>query len=959
MTKLSMAEQKNITPDVMSSGMTNSESYWRHEQDVLADVVRAMDTYCRSGQDADLAEYCTGNMQTERHLAFPNLFMTIAPGEWKTAMHMSTRAFADSQQLSAAQSLLTLHLYHYLTAVTKQLLNSDFFKKCYHHVIRYEFQGRGTLHLHIAAWVLPDDARPIAALVGQSRKKYSPLVELLERLCHASIDVQEGSGHLNYINGYTTKASDALNFCIKPYAAKKVDHKWLTTYRLLSKCTPLIPEVVTSFGQLPHMKRSFHVGTVYPPVQHRRDEVMRKGLNSSDKLYAAYLAQMAQQDMATMSFLQFARVWQMDAAGKLTKRSSQCITAVGVRYRFELNDLFVGEFALMIMPHSTEDCFLAEDKAVLMYTDHYVGVLKFLMLLAGTEDGNVEGVRKYAASAFSTRLPAGQPGEKIFQSELQAHEYLKHCMVKDLEMRSIGNGRRRSFALRFEAVRMFTQFAASLEGHERESLQQDWNMRVSPLIQNRVWSDEQKQILQLIEDGIENTDPDRADAERWLGIKGRPGSGKSEAMAHGAVKAAAKGAAVLLLCPTGALLCSYREKIPDNDRIDIETLHSAFVIRREADEVVQYAPPTRLRRYDLIMIDEASQIEDSVFMKMIVAVRELPQKPMVCIAADLKQLRPVGSGGMMASLLSKINTVELKTIYRSSDPAHLLFLNQIRDAQPSRALIGDYFAERHWEGDLRAAVRKGLAMQTSVSEAFMWLTVSNKGAARVNEEALHIMGVTETDRAVGCRADPKVSDCRIVPRAGILVRLTRNCDKQRGFVNGAIGEIVTVLSPNCFTVRLKTGTMVLVHPICGNKEVPFLPCTYGYATTIRRAQGMTLNRGCVFFDLDFPPDRGYAYVAVSRFRTRAGVYHFGRYRRSDWLPVGEAVEGEQTQRSYESMTSDSDEEHDSDESASSDSVCEEQSMWDHDADVSDDEEPNMFNAQEEQEPPDLMQLYGF
>jgi hypothetical protein len=153
--------------------------------------------------------------------------------------------------------------------------------------------------------------------------------------------------------------------------------------------------------------------------------------------------------------------------------------------------------------------------------------------------------------------------------------------------------------------------------------------------------------------------------------------------------------------------------------------------------------------------------------------------------------------------------------------------------------------------------------------------------------------------------------------------------------------------------------MVLVHPICGNKEVPFLPCTYGYATTIRRAQGMTLNRGCVFFDLDFPPDRGYAYVAVSRFRTRAGVYHFGRYRRSDWLPVGEAVEGEQTQRSYESMTSDSDEEHDSDEDASSDSVCEERSMWDHDADVSDDEEPNMFNVPEEEEPQDLMQLYGF
>ena len=50
------------------------------------------------------------------------------------------------------------------------------------------------------------------------------------------------------------------------------------------------------------------------------------------------------------------------------------------------------------------------------------------------------------------------------------------------------------------------------------------------------------------------------------------------------------------------------------------------------------------------------------------------------------------------------------------------------------------------------------------------------------------------------------------------------------------------------------------------------------------------------------------------------------------------------------MTSDSDEEHDSAEDASSDSICEETSLWDHDADLSDDEEPNMFNAEQEEEP---------
>ncbi len=53
-------------------------------------------------------------------------------------------------------------------------------------------------------------------------------------------------------------------------------------------------------------------------------------------------------------------------------------------------------------------------------------------------------------------------------------------------------------------------------------------------------------------------------------------------------------------------------------------------------------------------------------------------------------------------------------------------------------------------------------------------------------------------------------------------------------------------------------------------------------------------------------------------------------------------------------------EYDSDADSSSDSVNEEETgMWDHDADHSDDEELGMFSAEQEEEPQDLMQLYGF
>ena len=43
----------------------------------------------------------------------------------------------------------------------------------------------------------------------------------------------------------------------------------------------------------------------------------------------------------------------------------------------------------------------------------------------------------------------------------------------------------------------------------------------------------------------------------------------------------------------------------------METIHGGLRIARDAD-VKTYAPPGRLRRYDVIIIDEASQVEDRV-----------------------------------------------------------------------------------------------------------------------------------------------------------------------------------------------------------------------------------------------------------------------------------------------------------------------------------------------------------
>ncbi len=142
-------------------------------------------------------------------------------------------------------------------------------------------------------------------------------------------------------------------------------------------------------------------------------------------------------------------------------------------------------------------------------------------------------------------------------------------------------------------------------------------------------------------------------------------------------------------------------------------------------------------------------------------------------------------------------------------------------------------------------------------------------------------------------------------KPGIVLRLSRNFDKQRGFVNGALAVVCESLRGNAvFTARLVgTGNMVLVHPI-EEDGLRFLPCCYGYATTIRRAQGADLYHGCIYMDQQKRvAARGYAYVAVSRFKTRAGCYLYGKMRCSDFLPVGPEQENEVLERGYESVSS--------------------------------------------------------
>ena len=62
-------------------------------------------------------------------------------------------------------------------------------------------------------------------------------------------------------------------------------------------------------------------------------------------------------------------------------------------------------------------------------------------------------------------------------------------------------------------------------------------------------------------------------ASRWLFLSGEHGGGKSEVIVHAAAEAATAGYHVLILCPTGSLVHSCKDRLPDVDNIVVQTLN--------------------------------------------------------------------------------------------------------------------------------------------------------------------------------------------------------------------------------------------------------------------------------------------------------------------------------------------------------------------------------------------------
>ncbi len=566
-----LAKQRGLTADVLARDSQTSTGYWENVQHAVADVVRVQLARCHDEENYTELYNNTKNLRGEGWLcAFPNVFITLTVAEWKFPRPYFLRPYVDCVYASAY--VMALHCF-YLVACVWGFLASRCGNRwfvVYEWCSRTEYQGRGTPHWHICAWVATFGM--LSLLKGRSGTALiSVFCKFLELVFMCHVDVLVGNGLVNYISGYVSKDHDAVDVGLGEYVQTDALPDWLATYRLLCKSTPCIPEVAIRMAGLSEWRKSYSSTLLYPPQPADMVKFEARRHNFSTKMYGTYTAEARAQLESGVPLKESFLVWhrsrqwddpsnQMKFRGGRHNQRYQKTLVVGCRYWYELTDGFWGQFALTQLPHRLPADLLPQEYRHLESMQHFTGALEYICSwkwhapgIIYARDGvlfHVSALPLLVSDTGEVHKLAYSEGAKVFTDDNAAFKYLLLLATRDLQYNGKRDNTIRCFTYKQEAnFLLYSKVCACTDAHEYEMLRQDWDEVNRPRYREFDWSGQQQKALALIKERLSYDDEDEKvrsrDGKMCLYVAGAPGSGKSAVILEAAIRAAKAGMSVL------------------------------------------------------------------------------------------------------------------------------------------------------------------------------------------------------------------------------------------------------------------------------------------------------------------------------------------------------------------------------------------------------------------------------
>jgi Ti-type conjugative transfer relaxase TraA len=269
---------------------------------------------------------------------------------------------------------------------------------------------------------------------------------------------------------------------------------------------------------------------------------------------------------------------------------------------------------------------------------------------------------------------------------------------------------------------------------------------------------------------------------------------------------------------------------------------------------------------DVLVIDEAGMIGSRQMERVLSAAEKAGAK--VVLVGDPEQLQAIESGAAFRSVAERHGGVEITEIRRQQEDWQRDATRHLATGRTGEAISGYAEHDMVQVADTRegacAELIKGWerARLDTPGQSQIILTHTNDEVRTLNELArgrLREAGVLGEDVIIKAeRGDRPFA-------AGDRLMFLRN-DRELGVKNGSLGTVAEI-NPQRIAVRLDDGRSVAFD----TKD--YAHVDHGYAATIHKAQGVTVDRAYVLATPGM--DRHAAYVALSRHREGVAL-HYGK-----------------------------------------------------------------------------------
>lgn len=303
--------------------------------------------------------------------------------------------------------------------------------------------------------------------------------------------------------------------------------------------------------------------------------------------------------------------------------------------------------------------------------------------------------------------------------------------------------------------------------------------------------------------------------------------------------------------------------------IAAENLEGGSGIRSRTIASLEYAwakDREQLSSRDVLVVDEAGMIGTRQMERLLSAADQAGAK--VVLVGDPEQLQAIEAGAAFRSITERYGASEITEIRRQREDWQRDATRALATGRTPEA-IGAYREQNMVHGaETRDQARTALVegwdrqRQAEPAKSRIILTHTNAEVFALNSEARDRLRATgDLGDDVAVKADRGERQFA----SGDRIMFLRN-ERELGVKNGTLGTVAEV-SPEAFAVRLDDGRSVAFD------VKDYAAIDHGYAATIHKSQGVTVDRAHVLATPGM--DRHAAYVGLSRHRDGVQL-HYGQ-----------------------------------------------------------------------------------